>query len=260
VSAWIACPECEGEGYSQLRNLLSDGLVAIDCVVCGGTGQIVERRQGRTVHDVRLGLLGLLIVAVAAAIIGGLLTLSAVQAASLLAAPRAAAIPTTTVARDLSGPIAGASGSPLPGAPPTATRPTDVASPGSMAAVGSDAPYPVDPRLSSGGAPPDGAIGSVLLAGRANFAASSHGPNYLAIRFDRGTRVRICGAGGCRVMRSTDYGPKRTTGDLADIALVRFAAICGLSIGEARQAGECDVEIELLGRTPLPETDPEEPR
>lgn len=91
-------------------------------------------------------------------------------------------------------------------------------------------------------------------AGRANYANPSHGPDYLAIRADRGTLVRICGAGACWVTRSTDYGPDKDTGDIADIALVQFARICGWTIEHARRMGECDVTVERLGDIKPPET------
>lgn len=96
---------------------------------------------------------------------------------------------------------------------------------------------------------------NAILGGTANYADPGHGPDYLAIRADRGTLVRICGAGGCWRTRSTDYGPARSTGDVADIALVRFAAICGWSVAVARQMGECQVTIEYVDDIPLPPTD-----
>lgn len=107
-------------------------------------------------------------------------------------------------------------------------------------------------------AAPTSDVGSVLLGGRANYATIG-GPDYLAIRADRGTLVRICGAGECQTLRSTDYGPAKRTGDIADIALGRFAAICGWSVPVARRMGECDVTIETLTDIPLPATDTEEP-
>lgn len=110
-------------------------------------------------------------------------------------------------------------------------------------------------RTEALGAMVEAEIGSVLLAGDANFADPIHGSEYLAMRFDRGTPVTITGAGGTWVTRTTDYGPAKSTGDIADIALVRFAAVCGWSIEEARRRGECDVTIELLGEIRLPATD-----
>lgn len=103
----------------------------------------------------------------------------------------------------------------------------------------------------------DGEIGTVIESGRANYATIG-GPNYLAIRSPRGTTVKICGAGGCDTMVSTDYGPAKRTGDIADIALGRFARICGWSVEKARAMGECDVTIEYLGKIRLPETDTDE--
>jgi hypothetical protein len=47
---------------------------------------------------------------------------------------------------------------------------------------------------------------------------------------------------------------------VADIALYRFAEICGYTVAEARQRGECFVEIEFLGDIELPATDMEDRR
>lgn len=99
-----------------------------------------------------------------------------------------------------------------------------------------------------------GQVGTPLIGGRANYANPSHGSDYLAMRLDRGTVVRICGAGDCWTTKTTDYGPAKRTGDIADIALVQFARICGWSVAHARRMGECDVEIEILGDIKLPET------
>jgi hypothetical protein len=52
-----------------------------------------------------------------------------------------------------------------------------------------------------------------------------------------------------------DYGPVEATGDIADIALVRFAKVCGYTIPEAKRRGECAVEVEVLGDIELPRTD-----
>jgi hypothetical protein len=98
-------------------------------------------------------------------------------------------------------------------------------------------------------------LGTPLIAGDANFADPSHGGGYLAMRLDHGTVVRICGNGGCKEMVVTDYGPVEATGDIADIALVRFASVCGYTIEEARIRGECEVEVEILDAITLPPTD-----
>lgn len=99
-----------------------------------------------------------------------------------------------------------------------------------------------------------GSVGSVAEAGSANFANPSHGSNYLAMRLPRGTVVTICGAGGCwHNAVVNDYGPVEATGDIADIALVKFAHVCGWSIAKARQMGECVVSVEY-GAIALPPT------
>ena len=111
-------------------------------------------------------------------------------------------------------------------------------------------------------------VGAREISGDANYAAPSHGDDYLAIRADRGTLVEICGAGGCKRLRSTDYGPAKRTGDIADIGLYWFARICGYHnpgaddpYAEARSRGECNVTIEFIRGEPaaprmtLPPTD-----
>jgi hypothetical protein len=104
-----------------------------------------------------------------------------------------------------------------------------------------------------------GQLGTPLIAGQANYADPSHGSSYLAMRLPRGTHVRITGAGGSVLMTVNDYGPVEATGDIADIALVRFAKVCGYTIPEAKRRGECAVEVEVLTRVPtvLPATDTE---
>jgi hypothetical protein len=100
-----------------------------------------------------------------------------------------------------------------------------------------------------------GQVGTVQESGTANYASPSHGSNYLAMRLPRGTSVRICGAGGCWNGVVNDYGPVLSTGDIADIALVKFAHVCGYTIPEAKRRGECSVTAEYGGTIPLPPTD-----
>jgi hypothetical protein len=101
-----------------------------------------------------------------------------------------------------------------------------------------------------------GQVGTVAIGGDANYANPSHGSHYLAMRLPRGTVVTICGAGGCwRDAVVNDYGPVVATGDIADIALVQFAKVCGWSIAEAKRRGECSVTVEYGGTIRLPETD-----
>lgn len=99
-----------------------------------------------------------------------------------------------------------------------------------------------------------GQVGTVQEGGDANFANPSHGSDYLAMRLPRGTIVTITGAGGSWTAPTTDYGPVLATGDIADIALVKFARICGWTIAHARLMGECSVTVEYGGPR-LPETD-----
>jgi hypothetical protein len=100
--------------------------------------------------------------------------------------------------------------------------------------------------------PAQGRIARPMIGGDANFADPVHGSRYLAIRFPRGTLTRVCGKGRCMILRSTDYGPKRSTGDIADIGLASFARICGYTVAEARLRGECRVSIALIEELPAP--------
>lgn len=106
-------------------------------------------------------------------------------------------------------------------------------------------------------------LAALLLAfstiqGDANQAARSHGPDYLAMRLPRGTLVTVCGVEHptrCwRNARTTDYGPAKKTGDIADIALDHWLHVCKLPQGR----GECEVRVTVLGPRPtLPPTDTE---
>ncbi|MHB8398401.1 MAG: hypothetical protein ACYDCI_05630 [Candidatus Limnocylindrales bacterium] len=80
--------------------------------------------------------------------------------------------------------------------------------------------------------------------------ASNMGPSwpasYLALPEGRGWRVRICGAGGCATMTSTDAGPDlamQRLGRVADLSVETFSAICGVPWW----FGLCEVTIVVLG-------------
>lgn len=110
---------------------------------------------------------------------------------------------------------------------------------------------------------PAGQANATTQRGDANFALPKYGSNYLAMRLPRGTSVRICGDGGCKQMKVTDFGPKVSTGDLADISLYWFARVCGYyqpraedPYALARNMGECRVTIRYGSKSiPLPSTD-----
>jgi hypothetical protein len=128
------CRECDGEGIVVVRvayagggNLrFEHGL----CPVCEGSGWEQVSRSGC------LGVLGLTAL---------FWILVAVAISALLATPRSGQ---TTDRVDVS-PVSSAG---LSGAPRQTSRPSDRVV-GTVSEVGSDAPYPADPRLSTGGAP-----------------------------------------------------------------------------------------------------------
>ena len=70
-----------------------------------------------------------------------------------------------------------------------------------------------------------------LVRGIASWMPARYGPLYLALPEGAGVRVRICGAAGCLVMRSTDAGPslaEQRAGRIADIAVVVWERLTGL--------------------------------
>jgi len=79
--------------------------------------------------------------------------------------------------------------------------------------------------------------------------ASHMGPRYaawyLALPQGRGVLARICGAGGCVTMRSTDAGPDKATqrrGRIADLSMSVFVRVCGVPAS----AGLCRVSVRIL--------------
>ena len=72
--------------------------------------------------------------------------------------------------------------------------------------------------------------------------ASFYDAGFTAMRLPKGTVVRICGAGGCRTMRSTDAGPDlamQRAGRVADLSDAVWMAVCGLPLS----AGLCRVTV-----------------
>lgn len=166
---WILCPECAGEGRMTARLVVSGDPMQITCRLCDGAGRILDRRTGRPALEVRPGLLGILLAALSGAIAGVIVTLALTS--TVLAAPRAASLPTApTPSSDVAGfalaspgPAAGTSGVVLPGAP----QAVDV-SPVST--------WPAQAGSQNGGAPQlEGEIGSALTAGWASWYPCSRG-------------------------------------------------------------------------------------
>ena len=77
--------------------------------------------------------------------------------------------------------------------------------------------------------------------------ASTYGPAYseawVAIPQGAGWRIRVCGAGGCRTLVTTDTGP--TIPDrIVDLPVGAFEAICGVPWTR----GLCRVSLVIEGR------------
>lgn len=102
-----------------------------------------------------------------------------------------------------------------------------------------------------------GGVGTALVAitGRASQADESHPSNYLAMRLPRGTKVTLCGHGGCWVGLVNDYGPssKIRPRRIADIALKHWLHVCGIS----QIHGTCKITASYeLGQHPKPTPPP----
>lgn len=104
----------------------------------------------------------------------------------------------------------------------------------------------VGPSEGSSWSAPATRIGTVLIEGKASWMPAKYGSGYLAMRIPRGTRVTLCGNGGCWTTRVNDYGPsKRIHPDrIADIAVGQWERICGLD----RSAGLCRITAEYGGK------------
>lgn len=100
-------------------------------------------------------------------------------------------------------------------------------------------------------APTSEALELVTRTGTLAFAEESYGPDYLAVPIGPGHLVEVCGPGGCETLVSTDAGPNRemlALGRIADLAIVRFAHVCGFSdIDEARLRGLCSATWTVVG-------------
>jgi transcriptional regulator with XRE-family HTH domain len=108
--------------------------------------------------------------------------------------------------------------------PATGTRPALV-----MTLRTATPPQPPSPRRTA-------------LRGVATWMPERYGSRYLALPSGAGHRVRICGAGGCLVITSTDSGPSlamQRAGRIADIGVRSWEGICGLP----RSRGVCRVTI-----------------
>ena len=112
----------------------------------------------------------------------------------------------------------------------------------------------------------NGAIGTPLLGGTASHVGTQYGPAYLALPEHEwgqpGLLVRVTGAGGSVVRRSTDAGPdlqRQREGRVVDLNKWDFDKVCGVAPGEP-DPGLCAVTVEYLADVPLPATDTAEPQ
>lgn len=224
------------------------------CVSCGqllGTGQVVRCDDciGRGPLSA-----GVWVVALAVVVLATVIAILA-----LIATPRAAAIPTTPVPRDMSGLLEDASGSPLPSVPSSSTGGTE-----SSPAVGS-----VPARMAVASALPE--PGSTVYRGTATWFCSDgrdgsprsacpagYGPDDLVAAIDRkdsefrkGDRV---------VVRFRDRAVVVT---IVDVCRCVDARVIDLTIGAFERLapwglGVLPVTLEAADAIRLPETDGQE--
>lgn len=84
-------------------------------------------------------------------------------------------------------------------------------------------------------------------SGIASHMGAGFPAGYLALPIGPGYFVRICGAGGCVEMRSTDAGPDlamQREGRVADLSVAVFVKVCGVPAG----LGLCQVSVTVIGR------------
>lgn len=85
-------------------------------------------------------------------------------------------------------------------------------------------------------------LGGRVVSGAASYMGSAFPASYLALPRGSGVMVRICGAGGCVTMRSTDAGPDRAMqrlGRVADLSNGTWLHVCGLPLS----AGLCQISV-----------------
>jgi hypothetical protein len=81
-----------------------------------------------------------------------------------------------------------------------------------------------------------------VIRGTASYMGPAFPASYLALPRGPGITVRICGAGGCVTMRSTDAGPDlamQRLGRVADLSNWAWLRVCG----EPLSAGLCRVTV-----------------
>lgn len=125
----------------------------------------------------------------------------------------------------------------LPGPRPTAPKATPA--PRSKRPVAATKPRGTARPLSAGTA--------VVRQGLASTYGPRFSEHWVALPDGPGWRFRVCGAGGCRELVSTDAGPDRAMqrqGRIVDLPVGAFEDVCGVPW----TMGLCNVTVTILGR------------
>ncbi len=108
------------------------------------------------------------------------------------------------------------------------------------------APVPAAPSgadVSSGPDPsPAPTLRPVVFSGIASHYSAAYSEWWVAIPQGPGYRIRVCGAGGCRTLLSTDTGPT-VPGRIVDLPIHAWEAVCGVPWWY----GLCPVSVAIVG-------------
>jgi hypothetical protein len=164
---------------------------------------------------------GILLAAIAGAVLGASITALVVHAAPRTAAepviPAAATEGTVPRAPAASGNLA-----PQPSGAPRDGMPVEAAAEASREATA--------PAVGVGAPPkPEAEVGTAIESGIASYVNRGLGPRYLALPEGPGHRVRICAGERCLERTSTDAGPDlamQRAGRVADLSFADFAWLC----------------------------------
>lgn len=208
-------------------------------------GYVSEERYRRglqTAYElgVRDAKAALPLIAVVAAVVGGILATFVIAGIALAATPR----PVLDFASPDRGPAE---------APGELSRPShDGTAAMTPASTSPSATIGTGPASLEAATDPDPSVATDHgLEGDASHMGPGYGRSYLALPWGPGVRVRICGPAACVVQTSTDAGPAlfmQRRGRVADLSDAVFAQLCGCSAAIGESPGLIPVTVERIGR------------